>query len=498
MGLSTDGRPITPFEGSWADEEKKKRAGETGAMRGMLDKIRVNFEQARELRLRGEIAKALPLEDEAERLIANIKKIDPRAGQIAEDTATEETSRIASLDELLRGMAKMADSADDAGLRKEADALTAAMRKVALVKKAQYESGLHYWIMNGRAFERAWKLKRQKNKLNDNIPITPEDFNSAQECWFEVLEEYQDALMGNHSDFLKFASKKEVERGMDGGSSGATMSAEMTKFHKGLEDEAKEDGVSVGELITRKFGPKGLDDKEAAAAIMSKVSERLMAGSDPGVAFYEAMDYFVTGKHDHDAVDEAIRAIEAAGKHEAMAKEAQFFQNLKNIGQGWVDKAKGWAGEQGAKATDRLQGFGTGPASTLYQQIRQAMPGVQQSLKQLYDGIISSGGKITPQQVISTANPLLDAMEQFFGVLRQAGINPPNMTASRIYTPASGPQGMDQAHFQQWFNQLKGVMKSVNRQWAMHADQALSGQREQARQQRGTGKEINMSEVLNG
>jgi len=226
------------------------------------------------------------------------------------------------ISELISGMVELANMADDQGLYQEADKLTEAAKGLNLVKIAQYEGGSNYWIANSRAFERAWKIKREKKKLSDSVPKTPEDFRSAQECWFEVLEEFQDGLLGTQEEFNKYAAakdkdkKKEIERSKketEKAQPGMEMSGPMTKWHRNMDDEAKQEGESIGEHVTHVFGPKGLR-AEVARAMGNKISERLMAGSAPGVALYEAMDYFASGQYEADACREAQEALDELAK----------------------------------------------------------------------------------------------------------------------------------------------------------------------------------------
>jgi len=311
-------------------------------------------------------------------------------------------------DRVIQAMLDVADVADELGYYDQADVIAGLLPKATLVRTAQYEGPQNYFILNQRAFERAWRIKREKKGLSQQVPMSPEEtpefFNSAQECWLDVLEEYQDALFGKDAEMLsKYAAKewkapttkrklstkavtrnkhgetneydveiledesgkeilaitgtpgqwyvdtlkgedkwsshqgaipssvaidfgqnwvwtnvKEVLEEVDseskpepgvetgsqgGGGSGAIMSGNMTEFHKKMEAEAKAQGVSYGEYIAKKFGPKGV---EAGRAILAKTSERISEGSPPGVAFYEAMDHFLSGSMAREIIATAL------------------------------------------------------------------------------------------------------------------------------------------------------------------------------------------------
>lgn len=256
-------------------------------------------------------------------------------------------------EQVIKDLADVADIADEVGNYDEADAVAKLLSKANMVRLAQYEGGQNYWTLNQRAFERAWRIKREKAGLTQTAPTTPDQFKSAQECWLEVLEEYQDALLGNDAEMLsKYAAAEEhkdnpscpecghynamlehwdevkgefsrkcrdcghEEKKPDPSTETAdngcttTMSDSMTKFHKDLESGS--DGPSEGEQITRKFGPKGFNAGAAISReIMNKISERLMAGSAPGVAVYEALDHFTSGEYEREIL---VAAMENAQK----------------------------------------------------------------------------------------------------------------------------------------------------------------------------------------
>jgi hypothetical protein len=228
-------------------------------------------------------------------------------------------------------LATAAGKADAAGILALGDRLDSMARKVGIVRLAQYEGFQHYWIMNGRAFEKSWKEKRKKRQSDDlKYHFNDEDyFRSANECWWETLEEYQDSLMGEHEAWLeKFAGRrkrrkaKETEEGSAGtGGPSPMMSGKMKEFH---DEMSGDDEMSEGERWS-----KWLDDQSKKAAgtmLMERVASKMASGSEPGVALYESIDEVVSGSHVPQVVAEAetllaeAETLLAAGKQEGMPK----------------------------------------------------------------------------------------------------------------------------------------------------------------------------------
>jgi len=217
---------------------------------------------------------------------------------------------------------------------------------MSLLKTAQYESGQYYNILNGRAFEKAWREKRKQKPSDDSRYHLDEKgyYRSANECWWDTLEEYQDKLFGKHKDWLaKHAGddvhrvvvakpkkdKKEEEEASGTMSPGTTMSGPMT-------DEAKKrrDGKGVQEWLEEGGMPLPAYRKAAGEMFMAKVSERIEAGSSAGVAFYEAMDYMMSAEMPKDLVK---KANDLVAKVEAHAK-AVGDKELEKAAQHWMGK----------------------------------------------------------------------------------------------------------------------------------------------------------------
>lgn len=133
---------------------------------------------------------------------------------------------------IAKKLADLADAADIAMMTKEADSISALLPSFGILKKAQYEGFYNHFIANGRAFEKACKQKIDSGK-------TP------QEAWLEVLEEYQDAVLTDKTDFIKKYASIE-------------------------------------------------SDKQTNKVILNKIAERILAGSSAGIAIHEAIASLAT------------------------------------------------------------------------------------------------------------------------------------------------------------------------------------------------------------
>jgi hypothetical protein len=300
-------------------------------------------------------------------------------------------SFIPNADSLAKGLTKLADMADENGLTKEADAITELLPSLVLLKVAQYESPQHYWMMNGRAFEKSWREKRKKKNTDDTSyhGDDPAYYRSAHECWWETLEEYQESLLGNHDKWLsKYADKKtksknvETEEGCSGMNPSSTMSKEMTENHKEMEGEGTSPGKGIVEWLNSK------NHKASGLILMEKVAKRIGKGSSPGVAFYKSMDEMISGSYLSE-ITSKIRTATANVKQAAMDNNeitaqaddvivslAQVWDTIKDIGKGvgqglqdaWTG-TKGYMGIGGGSGWDRWR---TGPLVALVQKMRDA------------------------------------------------------------------------------------------------------------------------------
>jgi len=194
-----------------------------------------------------------------------------------------------TFDVIVASILDLADITDEAGMLSASDRLAAVLPAMRTIKVAQYEGFQNYWIANGRAFEMAYKQKRMKGKDK------PEDFRSAHEVWFEILEEYQKSLLTNQADFIsKYAGKDYTHT-----------------------------------------------DRAASSILMNKISSRIQKGSSPGVALYESIDELANGQHFRTvgaSVFDALDQIEAESTENGLVVISDKAKALKKTAAGWFGK----------------------------------------------------------------------------------------------------------------------------------------------------------------
>jgi len=353
-----------------------------------------------------------------------------------------------SLASLASKIAKLADDADVAGLEEHADALSGLLPKMGLLKMAQYEGSQHYWIMNGRAFEKSWREKRKKKHTDDSSyhGDDPDFYRSAHDCWWETLEEYQESLLGDHKEWLqKYAGKrrkkdgKETEEGSGMGPS-TTMSREMQEKHREMESE----GESPGEGIVN-----WLDEQNKRASglvLMEKIAGRMEKGSSPGVAFYQSMEEMISGKYLDDVVrdlSEAVANVKTAananGHKELSGQADDVLVSLAQVGD-WMRDL--WTGTKGYTGWGGGEGVGkwrTGPMVSLVQKIRKNHPAVAEFLR-------SFRGQTVPRDIFErNVKPVLDPYYAFIEEAKKRGVelNYPDLLTWRG-KKSIDPKTMDQ------------------------------------------------------
>jgi hypothetical protein len=317
----------------------------------------------------------------------------------------------------MNDMVKLANAADDAGLVSQAAALDTALRGVKVMKAAQYEGPISYWMANSRAFEKAFKSKLDSGK-------------NMHDAWFDVIDEYQESLLTDQMAFNeKYAAKKEVEKSeMGGGSSGGIMSGAMTEFSKSMEERATKEGKSVGQIYSEWLE----SHKAASSALMEKVAERLAAGDKPGVAFYEAISFFGSGEHAALTIATAKRAarqIKEASSDEALKKQAAeletkiagFWDSMKSMF-GYGGGMGGSWGDPGGSWMDKnfLPYMGGGQVVSLFQKIRYNWENVArpwltgEGLRLRY---------VDRMEFNKHFKPLLDAADQVAKLADKAGLD---------------------------------------------------------------------------
>jgi hypothetical protein len=334
---------------------------------------------------------------------------------------------------------------------------------------------MNYWLANGRAFEMAWKEKRQKSKLNDNLPIEDDDFNSAHKAWFEVLDEFQKSLLTNQLDFVsKYAGKKEVERGMEGGS-GAVMSGRMTEFAKDMEHKAKEEGKTIGQIYS-----EWLDSHKAAcSSLMERIAVRMHDGSVPGVAFYEAMDEILSAAPAIEtlslargALAEAAKAAQKVGAKKTLAlaedaiKQAQFMGNMWENISSFVKNTTGVGAGTGTPEGWTPQ---FGPATYYYQQIMEKWPEVVSEIR----ARAGRGGyfRFRLKKII---NKVMPTLEKYVKRMHAAGFGREVQIPSFAQFFAGEKKHPSEEKVEQYISQLNDVIgRYVNPQIAYDIDQKI-------------------------
>lgn len=268
------------------------------------------------------------------------------------------------LDVFVEKLLSLADAADAVGMTKEADKISAILPAIGSLKTAQYEGVQNYWIANGRAFEKAWKEKRKKGD-------DPANFRSANDCWWEVLEEYQKSLLGDQKDFVaKYASVA---------------------------------------------GRNEISEKAAAKLLVAKLGKKLATGQAPGVSLYESIKEMSEGEHVNvvqKATEEVLKDIVTAAKEKGLEKIATDADSLLKEAGFWGDLAggaKNWAAARGLGLTE-IQGFSTN---------------IKEQAKKLYDvqrGIQSGTLQINPMQIQQYLLPLLNYIYKYNNLAKQAGM----------------------------------------------------------------------------
>jgi hypothetical protein len=273
------------------------------------------------------------------------------------------------IEQLIQSILGMADVADDHGMCEEADALTALLSDVKMMKAAQYEGAQNYWIANGRAFELSFKQRYESQK---------EDKKSFHEAWMATLQDYMDSLLGPQTEYigkslktaqyegfqnhwlmnsrafeLAFKNKLEAQSEKEKSFFKAWMevledyqeSEERQKFlHDALKKTASksENDMAMTVLAEAERRKVALADlycewtgchKEALTGFLVMASKKIEHGENPAIAVYEALDFYASGAHSRNT----IRRVQAlANKIETeLIKNAAFTDTIRNMWWNW-------------------------------------------------------------------------------------------------------------------------------------------------------------------
>lgn len=377
------------------------------------------------------------------------------------------------VNDLAKFLLELADAADEGGFTAIADSIAAVLPSVRMMRAAQYEGFQHYWLQNGRAFERAWMLKRRQRPTMEGTP--EEERRSAHETWFEVLDEYQKSLEGEHADWLaryarsmpsltkeaaspfappkpkptspslspadmaqyqaheqynrKRKDKKKKEgpntkqdpwRGVDNkwwtqnkaDASAEGSSAEMGPGQKKLHEHIEDKAKQDGETEGEEWSEWLKDSEEAGRHFMRSVMAKVDDGSKPGVAFYEALDDMTSGRE--------LRAIEASigtavdyAIKVALAKDVKKAQWMANM---W-EKLKGMPGAMMGAGADALGFSGPGMQNKINTEHQIAM----NNMASIW-AAAKTGAPINPVQIQNAVKGLQQAVSVFTAKMKQSGM----------------------------------------------------------------------------
>jgi len=324
-------------------------------------------------------------------------------------------------EQLIGSMLELADMADTAGLYEEADKIAAVLPSVRTVKLAQYEGFQNYWIANGRAFEMAYKQKRMKGKSN------PDDFRSAQEVWFEVLEEYQKSLLTNQADFIAKYARKDYS----------------------------------------------IHDRAAQEILLSRITPRVEAGVAPGVAFYEALEELSNGGHGAVVANQLRETLETISEAAVQAGETKIADITNKILKeaGWFDNlSRGLVQKFWDKDYQK-------PSTQIFERLdsQRNVIGALNSLLQEVQQATAAGQAVAIDRFADLVAPIEGDLGEFYNRMR--------MTKMPEVRSASLPNGdmvrggngdtIDPAKLGQYINLLSNFFRYVNANIAKRMDDII-------------------------
>lgn len=278
--------------------------------------------------------------------------------------------------QLMQAVMQIGTMADENGLHQEANKFDNCL--VALAEAAKYEGFKGFWYTNGRAFEKAYKAKIDSGK-------------SPQDCWMEVLEEYQDYLLSGKDFCKKYASKKAIEEadGMGGGGS-TTMSKDMSDRAKRIKEKADKEGKTEGQATVEWLEEESKNNKKAARVLLTKVASKLERGEEPGVAFYETMTEL--REHKKVAVRKAIDEINNFSERLAQSNWGW----LRGLWDSAVHPFKSWWTKNYENLMDKAEDFKakykSNPVMDLKRAVERSLPVVQREMNDLWQRVNAGGG----------------------------------------------------------------------------------------------------------
>ena len=340
----------------------------------------------------------------------------------AQSTMTKQAFDFSQYDALANSLLDVADMADEAGLYDEADKVASILSAVKTVKVAQYEGFQNYWIANGRAFELAYRDKRAKGKGND-----VSKFRSPHEVWFEILDEYQNSLLSNQSDFIAKYAKRDVS----------------------------------------------VLDRAASTILMEKMAAKINEGSAPGVAFYESINELGQGAHlVHVAtkLDETLQSILNAAKEHGNEKLQTRVASLLKEAQ-WMDRLKRWFmrkfwDQNHGKSTEMLAGQLEGSLDQVIAQLDALNSKVQASA--------TAGTPTYINEFYDIVGPIENELSQYAATLKLVGFRG-TATLPHPNMVAGGPEKdqIDPPKLNQYIVYLKSFRKYISPDVGKKIDETL-------------------------
>ncbi len=326
----------------------------------------------------------------------------------------------AQYDNLIKAMLEIADLADEAGMIEEADKIAAVLPLVRTVKIAQYEGFHNYWIANGRAFEMAYKQKRMKGKSK------PEDFRSAQEVWFEILDEYQKSLMTNQADFISKYAQKDYS----------------------------------------------IHDRATQEILLSRITPRIQAGSAPGVAFYEALEELKAGKHAEivsERLNSTFKSISEAANLFGEEKIAELADS--------IIKQAGWFDDMSRGLIQKFKPDYNNPTTTYFNIInsnKDVIPKLN-NLKQTVEAEAAAGKAVGLDRFSEIMQPVEGALIEYFNRMRLTKMpeaRSATMPKSEMIRGGAGDV-IDPAKLGQYVNLLSHFMKYISEDLTKRIDKTI-------------------------
>lgn len=267
------------------------------------------------------------------------------------------------MDKLLIQMIQLADKLDRKSSKKAVEMLDSCIKTAGLIKQAQYVGVQGYWVKQERCFVNCYNAKRRKSSGKA----------SPQECFFDCLDEYQEAMVGSveTDSWSKYAGiststpgQGDSIQGLNTGTVGghvATGKEIIEKLEKIQEKrKASKDSVKVADV---KNFFKEAKEYETEAYI-NEMNEKLRK------ELVDLGDYL-------DSVD-MVAESDTITKIASITKEAQWLRSLKRSLENWGDAA-GWLG--GASG----------------QRVKRRLERIQQDVNEWFGAI--RGGAFTPQTV---------------------------------------------------------------------------------------------------